>query len=228
MELDNVLRERRSIRKYSNKEVSWLLVSEVLEAGQLAPSAGNLQNWYFIVIRKKYVRERVLKYCDGCEWAIKAPILIVVCADIEKAKRMFGPKGVEVYSVQNCACAAMQMMLKAQDIGLGTCWIGSFDEKAVSNELNIEKTTKPLCILTLGYGETQEKLTRNEISNMVFFDMFGEKERKRDYSMLPLSVPAKRTIDPMKEKLKTIFEDSSDHHRAKVKKFIDKFNFKKK
>ena len=94
MELDKAIKGRRTIRKFAVKDVSWLLIAEILDAGRMAPSSGNLQNWYFIVVRNKEAKEKVIKNCDSYNnWAIKAPVLIVVCADLEKAKRMFGSRG---------------------------------------------------------------------------------------------------------------------------------------
>jgi nitroreductase len=226
MELDKIFQERRTVRKYFTKDVPWLLVSEVLNAGHLAPSSGNIQNWKFIVIRSKETKEKVIKYAGGNEWALKAPVLIVICMDFEKAKRMYGSRG-ELYSMQNSALTALQMMLKAQELGLSTGWIGSFDEASIIKVLEIDKSCRPLLILSLGYGETMNKLERYDLSTMTFFEKFGEKERKGDYAMLPLSVVAKRNVEHMKDKLHAAFEDEGSLHKAKVKHFIDKLRKKK-
>ncbi len=230
MELDKAIKERRTIRKFADKDVSWLLIAEILDAGRLAPSSGNLQNWYFIVVRNKEVKEKVLKHCDSYNsWANKAPVLIVVCADIDRAKRMFGSRGENLYSIQNCANATTQMMLKAHDLSLGSAWIGSFDDAALSKVLEIEQGLKPQAVLAIGYPAEEGKFKRADLNTMVFFDKFGEKERKGDYAMLPLSVPLKRNFDPMKERLKTSFEgEGLGEHKAKLRKFMDSFIRKKK
>lgn len=230
MELDKALKGRRTIRKFASKDVSWLLIAEILDAGRLAPSSGNLQNWYFIVVRNKEVKEKVLKQCDSYNnWASKAPVFIVVCADIDRAKRMFGSRGENLYSIQNCASAITQMMLKAYDLSLGSAWIGSFDDAGLSKVLEIEQGIKPQVVLAIGYPAEEGEFKRMDLHKMVFFDKFGEKERAGDFTMLPLSVPLKRNIEPMKERLKTSFEaEGLGEHKAKLKKFMDSFSRKKK
>lgn len=227
MELGKVLKERRTIRKYFAKDVSWLLVSEILEAGRLAPSSGNLQNWYFIVIKDKEIKKKIIDLSDDSSWALNAPVFIAICADTERAKRMFGSKGVELYSIQNCACASMQMLLKACDLGLSSAWLGNYDEKEVSKVLGIKQDSRLMNIIVLGYGESNEELDRKDLSTMVFFDKFGMKERKGDYAMLPLNTPLQRSMQPMKEKLKNAFSDVSEHHKEKVKDFVGRFKKKK-
>lgn len=228
MELDNALKERRSVRKFLDKDVSWLLIAEILDAGRLAPSSGNIQNWYFIVVRVKDVKGKIAKHSVGNEWAVKAPVLIVVCADVGKGKRMYGSRGEGLYSIQNCANAALQMMLKATDLGLGSCWIGSFDEDGLIRDLEIKDGIKPEVIIAIGYSAEKKESKRAELNTMVFFDKFGEKERAGNFAMLPLSVPAKRNIEPMKERLKKSFEaESIGEHKDKLKKFVERFSRKK-
>jgi nitroreductase len=229
MELDKVLLERRTIRKFFDKEVSWLVIAEVLNAGRLAPSAGNLQNWNFIVLRKKETRLNVIKCASGNEWVAKAPVLVVICADVAKGKKLYGEKRGEIFSIQSCANATIQMMLKAYELGLGSAWIGTFDEAGVSKTLEISKDFRPLTILALGYGETQNELDRMDLSLMVSFEKFGEKERKGDYSMAPLSIPFNRNVEHMKDRLNTAFaSEGTGDHKEKLKKFVDKFKLTKK
>lgn len=230
MELDKALKGRRTIRKFANKDVSWLLIAEILDAGRLAPSSGNLQNWYFIVVRNKEIKEKVVKQCDSYNhWALQAPVLIVVCADLDRAKRMFGSRGENLYSIQNCANAAVQMMLKAHDLSLGSAWIGSFDDAGLSKVLEIEQGVKLQVVLAIGYPAEEGKFKRADLSTMVFFDKFGEMERTGNFAMLPLSVPLKRNLEPMKERLKTSFEDEGlGEHKDKLRKFVERFSRKRK
>src|SRR3989338_3968486 len=128
MELDQVIKERKSVRKFKSLNVPWYIISERLEAAIQAPSSGNVQNWRFIIIRNKETREKIAKICDEQYWMLKAPMLIVVCSEVTKIKRMFGARGEALYAVQNCSAAIQNMLLKAHELGLGTTWIGAFDE----------------------------------------------------------------------------------------------------
>ena len=87
MELDQVIKERKSVRKFKSLNVPWYIISECLEAAIQAPSSGNVQNWRFIIIRNKETREKIAKICDEQYWMLKAPMLIVVCSEVTKIKR---------------------------------------------------------------------------------------------------------------------------------------------
>ena len=196
MELDKVIHERRSARKFKNKSVSWHLVAACLEAGIRAPSSGNVQNWRFIVIRDKDMIKKISQTTDEQEWIVKAPVLIVVCSYLKKIRRMFGVRGEALYAIQNCAAASENILLKAQDLGLNSSWVGGFDEDKLKILLEIEDDSRPQSIIALGYSEDlEERAKRETMNNLIFFEKYGEREDKTRGKIIPL-------VDVLKSKFK--------------------------
>lgn len=192
MELDKALRARKSVRKFSHKAVSWEHLSDILEAGTLAPSSGNVQNWVFIVLRKRENIEHLVELLPSEQsWASKASVLVVVCNDVERIKILYGGRGEALYAVQNCAAAMQNMLLKAADLGIGSCWIGYFDEKVLAHMLDLDKNMRPQAILAFGYGEPQEFKGREPLQSSVFFEKFGNKTRDTSSWSLDNILPKK-------------------------------------
>lgn len=153
MDAIKCMETRRSIRKYLNIPVEWDKVSTILNCGRLAPSAGNLQNWKFIVVNNKDIIGALSHACVQQLWITTAPIVIVIVAEPEKGRRYYGARGERLYTVQNCAAAAQNMLNAAHELGLGACWVGAFDEEMVRKALGMPEEIRPQIILTLGYAD---------------------------------------------------------------------------
>ena len=152
MELDDAIQKRVSVKSYIDKDIPNDMIGLILEAGSLAPSAGNLQNWKFIIVKNEKKRADIAEAARNQNWMNQAPVFIIVCNDKKIITDMYGPRG-ELYSTQDCAIAAQNIMLKAVDLGLSTCWVGSFDNEAVRRILKIPDKVDPEMILTLGYSK---------------------------------------------------------------------------
>lgn len=153
METLEAIKIRQSVRSYQDKPLPWDDVIKVLDAGRLAPSAGNLQNWKFVVVLDKAKRDEVAEACIQQYWMATAPVQIVICSEPAKAERYYGVRGDRLYSIQNCAAAAENMIIAASSLGLGTCWIGAFDEDMIKRLFGIPPEARPQIILTLGYPD---------------------------------------------------------------------------
>ena len=192
MELRKIISERKSIRVYEKRDVKSWIVGEILDAGRLAPSAGNVQNWRFMVVRDKDIKNKIASASLKQYWMNTAPVFIVICSDNTKVKSLYKKRGESLYGIQNCAVAATYMMLKAVDLGLGTCWVGAFNEGKVSDILRLDKSFVPQIILTLGYPEKSElnkQQKRHDLDKLVFFEKYKNK----------ISKPPKRLADYVKE-----------------------------
>ncbi|HLD15355.1 MAG TPA: nitroreductase family protein [Candidatus Nanoarchaeia archaeon] len=175
MDIEKVISSRASCRNYKDKKVTLDLIYKMLNAATKAPSAGDLQNWRFVVVRDKNKISEIAKVCLSQKWISKAPCLIVICNDKERVMKMFPKKG-EIYSIQSCAVAASHITLMAEELGLGSCWIGAFDENAVKNILNIDEAGVEI-ILTVGYPEEKEKKPAQcDVTNITYFDEWGKRE----------------------------------------------------
>lgn len=151
METLECIKTRRSVRKFLDKPVTWDNIATILDSGRMAPSAGNLQSWKFIVVEDKEPKEEIAKACVDQLWIATAPYIIVIVSEFEKMKRFYDLRGERLYSVQGCAAAAQNMLLAAHDIGLGACWVGAFDEEKIKDVLGCPADTRPQAVIPIGY-----------------------------------------------------------------------------
>lgn len=186
MDLNLCIEKRKSIRKYSNKKVDLKLIGALLDVATKAPSSGNIQNWKFIVVTDKEIKEKLVKASLDQKWMKTAPVFIIVCSDIEKIQKFY-PKRSSLYEIQNCAIASTYIILKAIDLGLGTCWVGAFAPNAVSKILELPSHIIPEAIITVGYPQKDvlRKTPRTEYKKLTHFEVYGQKEL--DLSIWPLS-----------------------------------------
>lgn len=180
MEFDKVLESRRSVRKFSSKKVSWKQLSEILNAATFSPSSGNQQNWRFIIVNDKDKKHQLAIASLRQEWMEDAPVLIVVCADTSKIKKFYENNNKEL-SLQNCAIAASNIMLKAADLELSSCYVSIFDPEAVSRTLKLSEDYIPEMIIAIGYPDDKpERKRRLTIDNLIHFNEQGKKKRPSD------------------------------------------------
>jgi len=154
MECIESIKGRRSIRKFKDQPVEKELVEKLLDAAQMAPSAGNLQARDFIIISDKTTKQKLSKAAMGQSFIEQAPVAIVVIANIERSSRIYRSRG-ELYAIQDASAGIENLLLAAHSMGLGTCWVGAFDETQVSSLLGIPHRTKPVAIIPVGYPAEQ-------------------------------------------------------------------------
>lgn len=149
MEFAEVVKKRRSIRSYKSDSVSDEQIEKILEVVQQAPSAGNLQAYKVVVVKDEGTREALVSACGGQEYLVEAPVTLVFFADAEQSGQRYGERGRTLYSVQDATIAATYAQLAAVEQGLGTVWIGAFNEGQVQEILN-EHVLRPVVILPVG------------------------------------------------------------------------------
>lgn len=159
MDVLEAIKNRRSIRNYQDKPVEEEKLQKILEAARLSPSAVNYQPWNFIVVQDKTARLNLLQAYKR-DWFATAPIIIVACATPDEAwKRTNG----EEYWKIDTTIALQSLVLAATAEGLGTCWIGAFDEKKAKQVLGIPENVRVVAMVTLGYaGEQKEQVTERK------------------------------------------------------------------
>lgn len=164
MELMDVIKQRRSIRKYKTTPVPEKDIDYVLEAARLAPSWANRQCWRYIVVTDEALKGRITQR----DWAAQAPVVIVGCADPTKA----GDKDGKPYYMLDVGISMEHLILAATERGLGTCWIGGqFDEKTVKEALNVPRDIRVVALTPLGYpDEAPAAKERKSMSEMVSRD----------------------------------------------------------
>lgn len=168
------IRNRRSIRSYLDVPVEWDKITSVLEAGMMAPNAGNLQIWRFVVVRNPDKKKQIAEACLQQYWMEQAPVHIVIFAKLEKEEQYYGIRGTKLYSIQDCAMAAMNMMLAAYELGLGTCFVAAFDEEAMSRIFRLADNVRPQGVITLGYtDEKPEAPLRYRVETLIGIENYG-------------------------------------------------------
>jgi nitroreductase len=161
MELMDVIRDRRSIRKYKTTPVSNDDIEYVLEAARLAPSWSNRQCWRYIVVTDEGLRKKITKR----DWAAEAPVVIVGCADPTKA----GNKAGKPYYMLDMGISMEHLILAAHDRGLGTCWLGGqFDEEVVREALGVPESHRVVALTPLGYPDEAPLAKSRKSSNDLF------------------------------------------------------------
>lgn len=157
MQFSELVRRRHSTRRYADKPVSRELIDQCLEAARLAPSAHNSQPWSFIVVddpeKIATLSQRAFSgIYRSTRFAGKAPVIIVVITEKADYLTQLGGqvRGVK-YSLIDIGIACEHLVLQAQDLGLGTCWLGWFNAKGVKRTLDLPRSTRVDVLISLGY-----------------------------------------------------------------------------
>ncbi len=154
MDLWKAINTRRSVRRFAPSEVSASTVKKLLEAAVRAPTAGNMQPWHFIVVRSSEVKQALASAAYEQGFVAQAPVVIVVCADPERSAARYGSRGRDLYCLQDTAAATDHILLAATALGLGTCWVGAFDEAAVARALALPTEWRPVAMVPVGQPST--------------------------------------------------------------------------
>jgi nitroreductase len=168
MDFMEVVRRRRSVRKYRPDPVAQAKVDLVLEAARLAPSWANGQCWTFVVVTDPKVKHELAQ--AGNEWIEAAPVIIAACADPEAS----GSKGDQSYYLLDVGIAMEHLVLAAAEQGLGTCWIGWFDENKARKALGVPEGIRVVASTPLGYpDEEPEARPRKSLAEIVRKDQWA-------------------------------------------------------
>jgi nitroreductase len=149
MEVLNAIKNRRSVRAYADKPIPNQTLQKVLDALRFAPSACNFQPWRFILVQDPALRKEVAASSCNQDWMADAPLIVVGCGFADKAYKKMGGYGNSIDI--DLAIALDHMSLAAVAEGLGTCWIGAFDEEKVKAILGIPAAVKVVAMMPLGY-----------------------------------------------------------------------------
>ncbi|MBI5072979.1 nitroreductase family protein [Candidatus Woesearchaeota archaeon] len=178
MDVMECIHTRRSIRKYQDIPVEFEKVGRIVEAGMIVPTAGNIQDLRFIIIQDKGKRAQIAEASLQQYWMETAPVHIVVCVDIKRGKQFYGMRGERLYSVQHSGAAAMSMQLAAHHFGLGSCWVGAFDEEAIKSICGIPEYARPEAIITVGYpDEIPPRPPKYILETFTYIERFGNRIR---------------------------------------------------
>ncbi|NJE07161.1 NAD(P)H nitroreductase [Thermococcus sp. M39] len=176
MEFFEIVRKRRSIRRFQNKEVPDELIEKILEAAFYSPSSKNRRPWHFVVVKDRELIKKLAETRPAVKFLETAPLAIVVCGDEQISSAW----------VYDCSIAAEHIQLAATALGLGACWghihERMHDEKKTAEDyvrelLRIPKHIKILCIIGIGYPAEEKPEHRKEeiMWERVHLNKFGNR-----------------------------------------------------
>jgi nitroreductase len=150
MEFDEVVKKRHSVRSYTAQIPPDSDIVKILKAADLAPSAGGLKSRKVFVVKDQRIRKELANAAYHQEFVAQAPIVLVFCADLDMIAT-YGRRGHDLYCIQDTSAAVENALLKAADLGLGSCWVGAFKEEKVSEICRLPTWLRPVALVTIGY-----------------------------------------------------------------------------
>jgi nitroreductase len=174
MDVLDAIRGRRSVRAFSReKNVSEETVETLIDAARWAPSAGNIQPWEFVVVRRQEIKKALAEAAFNQSFIEEAPVVIVVCADENRSSEGYGQRGKALYCIQDTAAAIQNIHLAAYSLGLGTCWVGAFREEKASEILKTPPAIRPVALIPVGYpSKIPASRRKRDFGEMVHYETF--------------------------------------------------------
>jgi nitroreductase len=172
--------ERRSIRRYLDQPVEREKILTCIESARMAPSADNVQPWRFLIIddpevKKAFSKEAFSGIYSVSRFASKAPVLILIMARLDIIANRIGKQiqGVHFYLI-DIGIAGEHIVLQAEELGLGTCWIGWFNIRRTRKFFNIPRKYKIISLLSMGYYKSRpsRQRKRKKLEEIVWFNRF--------------------------------------------------------
>jgi nitroreductase len=168
-----VIRTRRSVRSFKEDPIPKESLDKVLEAARIAPSGGNRQPWKFILVKDDKLKQKMIPVCNNQRFVAEAPVLVVACGQRLATNRggYMGEMGV----LLDVSIAFTHLILAARAEGLGTCWIGAFDNEEIKKLLHVPEGYEVVAASPLGYPSEDvftEPRNRKDLDEIVSLNKF--------------------------------------------------------
>ena len=167
MDVLNLLKSRRSIRKYKDSPVEEEKINKCLEAARWAPSASNKQPWEFMIVKKKETRTKLAKMHPYGKFIADSPVVFIPLTD---------PRIHQDYHQSDTSLATIQFMIMAHSLGLGTCWAGVINKPTLETEikelLNIPDELHVLALVSLGYPAHTRESNRKSFDSLIHYEKY--------------------------------------------------------
>lgn len=171
MSILKVIKERRSVRRYKADPIPDDVLQRVLEAARFSPSGKNLQPWKFILVKDESLKQRLVDASVRQTFIAEAPVVVVACGFPDRCYSRMG-NYMKSWAV-DVAIAFEHLVLQAQEEGLGTCWIGAFEEKDVKSILDVPEGVRVLALTPLGYpDENPVPRGRKSLEEIVSYNFY--------------------------------------------------------
>jgi nitroreductase len=170
----DIIKARKSERSYLDKDVEAEKLDYIIEAFRLAPSAANKQPWKLIIIKDKKIIEEISGICffNNPQWLNQAPVLIACCTYPEESYKKIGGY-INSHQI-DLGIAFEHLVLAAAEQGLGTCWIGAFDESGIKKILEIPEDVNILAFTPVGYPDRKSPgRGRKSVEEITCFEKYS-------------------------------------------------------
>jgi nitroreductase len=177
MEFDSVISKRKSVRSFKDKRVSWKDIIEAVDAACKGPFADGINNLKFLIIEEPEAIEKVAELSNQL-WIAEAPVVVILCSDDSNLEEMHGDRG-RVYSRQQAGAAIENFLLKVTDMGLSSCWVGSYTDELIKTTFQIPNHIQVEAVLPVGYekGKAPQK-KKKDLEHSLFWEKWGDRKRQ--------------------------------------------------
>ncbi len=170
LDLFEAIRQRFSVREYLSDPVPEDKLMRVMEAARLAPSASNAQEWRFVVVTDAAKRKALSAAAQGQGFVAQAPAVIVACAQTDERIMACGQPAYTI----DVAIALEHIALQATAEGLGTCWVGAFNESKARKVIEAPEQVRVVQLMPLGFPATSPRpKSRKDMSEILMFEKWG-------------------------------------------------------
>ncbi|HVN78145.1 MAG TPA: nitroreductase family protein [Terriglobia bacterium] len=159
---------RHSVRAFKKDPVESEKLHKILEASNSAPSAGNLQAYEVYLVTDPFHKSALARAALEQEFIATAPLVLIFCQHAARSSRRYKERGEFLYSLQDATIACTFAMLAVTDLGLGTVWVGAFNDQEISQVLQLPEGLRPVAMLPIGYpAESPGLTTRRGLTDLV-------------------------------------------------------------
>jgi len=174
LDVFKAIKNRRSIRAFTDEPVTDEEIKKLIDAARWAPSAGNIQPWDFIIVRDSKVKQGLCEAALNQKFIEEAPVVIVVCASPMQSAQGYGSRGINLYCLQDTAAATQNILLAAHAMGLSTCWVGAFSEEEAKRVLGVPDGVRPIAIVPVGHAAERPRIRpRKQLTEIMHHETFG-------------------------------------------------------
>lgn len=178
MQLDKAIKDRHSVRKFTSKKPNWRRIIECIDIAKNVPMAGNNFTLKFILVQDKDIIEKLADAAQQ-DFISKTHYVVVVCSNPSRTINSYGDRG-KIYFRQQAGAAIQNFLLKTQDFGLSTCWVGAFVDNLVKEALNVPKEVYVEAMFPIGYeiGDGKKRKSKIDLDSILYFDKYKNDRMK--------------------------------------------------
>lgn len=179
MELNEAILSRKSVRKFKDKKPDWRNIIECIDAARYAPMAGNNFTLKFILVDDK---EKINKLADAAQQPFISQVkyVVVVCSNLSRTENAYDKRG-EIYCRQQAGAAIENFLLKIEETGLSTCWVGAFVDRMVKEILKIPEEIHVEALFPIGYefAKPRTRKIKIDMDRILYFNEYKNKKMKK-------------------------------------------------